>query len=94
MRHIALYRWNTDTSPEVVAQVLDNVRAMAEQIPQVIRLDCGLNLAAEPDGYTHYVEVEVADREAYVAYKQHPAHRAVAERIGPLLSEHLSLDTE
>lgn len=93
MRHIALYRWNDGTSAEQIESALASVRAMRNKIPEIIRLECGPNLADDAAGYTHYVLVEVADRAAFTAYKRHPAHRAVREAIGPLLSGHLSLDT-
>lgn len=94
MRHIALYKWRDGTSAAQIESALATVKAMRNEIPEIIWMECGPNLAGDNAGYTHYALVEVADRAAFSAYKRHPAHQAVREAISPVLSGHLSLDTE
>jgi len=94
MRHIALYKWRDGTSAEQIESALAKVKAMRDKIPEIVRLECGPNLADDAAGYTHYVLVEVADLAAFSAYKRHPAHEVVRQAISPVLSDHLSLDTE
>lgn len=76
---------------EAVRTALESLSAA---VPQILRLEVGLDLG-ETDGNGDVVlTVDVADRAALDAYQVHPAHQEVARLIGGLRTSRVCVDYE
>jgi ribose transport system ATP-binding protein len=91
--HIVLLAFKHDVEPDTIQGLLDDIRRY-EDIDGVLRVDTSdhVTLGGEPSPYTHGVIIEFADAGARDRYLPHPAHRAVVERLDPLLEHKLVLD--
>ncbi|MBA3289710.1 MAG: Dabb family protein [Acidimicrobiia bacterium] len=88
LRHVVMFRWNPGTTPADVADVQEGLGGLPAVIPEITRYqfgpDAGIN-----DGNAEFVVVaDFADVDGYLAYRDHPLHRAlIGERITPRLAE-------
>ena len=87
VRHVATFTFVGDVTEEQIAYVTAGLEELPDAIPEIEAFtfgpDAGLN-----DGNAHYsVVADFASIDAYLAYRDHPAHQAVfAERIRPILA--------
>jgi hypothetical protein len=87
VRHVATFTFVDGVTEEQIADVTAGLEGLPDAIPEIEAFtfgpDAGLN-----DGNAHYsVVADFASIDAYLAYRDHPAHRAVlAERIRPILA--------
>ncbi len=85
-RHVVMLSWVDGTTPEQQQTVLDGLRALPAQIPEIrsytVGTDAGVN-----DGNHHVVIVADFDSvDDYFVYRDHSVHRAlIAEHISPVL---------
>jgi hypothetical protein len=87
VRHVATFTFVESVTEEQIANVTAGLAELPDAIPEIEAFsfgpDAGLN-----DGNAHYsVVADFPSIDAYLAYRDHPAHRAVlAERIRPILA--------
>lgn len=87
VRHVATFTFVEGVTEDQIAAVTAGLASLPDEIPDIEALsfgpDAGLN-----DGNAHYsVVADFPSIDAYLAYRDHPAHRAVlAERIRPILA--------
>ncbi len=54
-----------------------------------------MNAGVNPGGYEFVVVADFADRDAYLVYRDHPAHRAVVDAfITPIAAERAAIQYE
>jgi hypothetical protein len=87
VRHVATFTFVGGTTEEQIANVTAGLAGLPDEIPEIEAFafgpDAGLN-----DGNADYsVVADFASIDAYLAYRDHPAHQAVlADRIKPILA--------
>lgn len=87
LRHVALFRWIDDVTPEQVDAVSTGLGALPAAIPELRAYRFGPDLGLAAGNFGYAVVADVDDADAWAAYTDHPAHRAViAERIRPILA--------
>ena len=87
IRHVSLLTWVDDVTPEQVQAVIDGLRALPPQIPELRDYRVGPDLRIDDDTASFVVIADFDDEDGYRTYRDHPAHRAVgAERILPILA--------
>ena len=94
-RHVVMLTLNEGTSAEAVESILDGMRALPAQIPQIVSYTCGRD-AGVSEGNADVVAVaDFHNVEGYVAYRDHPAHAAlIRDRIRPVLASRSALQHE
>ncbi|GAA4957460.1 hypothetical protein GCM10023224_49200 [Streptomonospora halophila] len=90
LRHIALFRWSEGTTPAQVAEVEEVLARLPEAIPELDAYTFGSDLGIGSDTFDFAVVADVADEQAYAAYRDHPDHQAALGVIRPLLAERAS----
>jgi hypothetical protein len=95
--HLAVFTFKDDVSPADVAQLTAELTAMAAEIPEIRRYQCGANLRLRPSPADYGVAALVDDEAGLAAYLDSPEHAGVYERLlGRMIAERsaVQLDVE
>ncbi len=92
-RHIALFRWSEDVSPEIVTRIADELRTCAAALADVRAYTCGPDVAAAAglarveDRFDFGVVADFDDEEGWRRYDTDAEHTRVrTELIRPALA--------
>lgn len=93
--HLAAFTWKDDVTPEDVAELTVQLRAMAAQIPELRTYHCGENLRVRPSPADYGVAAIVEDTRALEAYLDSSAHAAVYERLlGRMIADRVAVQLD
>jgi heme-degrading monooxygenase HmoA len=92
--HIALYKWKSNVSEEEISQALRDVEALAPKVPGIIEISTAKNLSKYSEGYSHVILVRGNTQAAIDAYRAHPDHVAVADKIDSMEDQGIGVDFE
>ncbi|KIH98298.1 stress protein [Streptomonospora alba] len=87
LRHIALFRWSEDVTPAQIARVEEALGRLPGLISELDGYSFGRDLGIGADTYDFAVVADVADEDAFAAYRDHPEHQAALGIIRPLLAD-------
>ncbi|MBO2446760.1 Dabb family protein [Actinomadura barringtoniae] len=94
-RHVVLFRWAEGTTTGQAEEVASRLSALAGVIPEVGSLSIGTDAGVNPGNFDFVVVGDFASKDDYVAYRDHPAHRAVIDEfIKPILAERAAIQYE
>jgi hypothetical protein len=95
IRHVVLFRFLPDTTDEQKTAIVEGLRALPPQIPELLAYDVGPDLGLTDGTFDLGVVADFADAAGYRAYLAHDAHETVArERIRPFVAERASVQFE
>lgn len=95
IEHLVLFKWKQDASPEAIARVLEGLKALKSQIPEIVDLSCGKNFSDRSQGFQHGLVVRFNSRQDLEIYQPHPAHQVlIKDYIKPILADILAVDYE
>lgn len=92
--HIALFKWKPGVTRGEIEEAISDVRALKSEVDGVTDVRCGENFSKWNEGYTHAFLVLAKDRTALDAYRRHPDHVKVAERIDAMDGGSIGVDFE
>jgi hypothetical protein len=86
VRHVVVFRFKPDASPEKIRQVTEAFVALKGKIPDILALEHGVNNSPEKlnQGFTHVFQLTFTNAAARDAYLPHPAHKAFGTLLGEL----------
>lgn len=90
--HVAIFRWKPGVTEVEIDAALRDVAALQPKIPGVVEISCGKNMSRYGDGYTHVVLVRGESEAAIEAYRKHPDHVIVANRIDAMEDHGIGVD--
>jgi hypothetical protein len=94
LRHVVLFKFKEEATPEDIQKVEAAFVALSSKIKEIKDLEWGLNNS--PEGlnkdFTHCFFVTFDSEAAREVYLPHPAHKAFVEVLGPHLDDVLVLD--
>lgn len=94
-RHVVLFRWTAEATEEQKRTLVERLRELPGRIPEIEAYAIGEDAGVNPGNFDFAVVGDFADRDAYVAYRDHPAHRAVIEEcLRPILAERAAVQYE
>lgn len=95
IRHVVVFEWNDRAGPAEVAVVAEGLAGLPVAIPEIRRYEFGADLGLA-EGNAHYgVVADFHDVDGYIAYRDHPTHRAlIADRIAPLIASRTAVQYE
>ncbi len=95
IEHIVLFRFKSDTKPELLHEIIQELRALKTKVPSVLDLTAGHNFCERSQGFEHALVVRFADKHGLDAYQVHPEHqRVVKDWIRPNLDQLIAVDYE
>jgi hypothetical protein len=94
-RHVALFRFIPESTPEQRLAVLEGLRSLPAQIPELIDYRVGPDVGTSEDNFDVAVVADFAQPEHFEVYRDHPAHEAVASTlVRPLLAARAAVQYE
>jgi hypothetical protein len=86
VRHVVVFRYKPDASPQKIQQVTDAFVALKDKIPGILAVEHGVNNSPEKlnQGFTHVFQMTVANAAARDTYLPHPNHKAFGTLLGSL----------
>jgi hypothetical protein len=76
-------------------RMMQELRQLKEQIPEIQELTCGLNTSNRNQGFTHGLLVRLQSKSDLEAYLAHPEHQRVAsQHIRPIVEDVIVVDYE
>jgi len=88
VRHVVVFRWNADVTPDDVAAIDAALDALPAQIPSLRGYHHGPDLALGEGRWDYGIVAECDDVDGWRAYEQHPAHlQVVTEVLRPRIAE-------
>lgn len=79
---------------ETINKLINDIRALETQIPQIVYIYAGENFSKWAKEYTHAVVVATRSRENLDAYRSHPAHKPIADLCDSLEADSIGFDFE
>lgn len=94
LRHVVLFKFKDDATPEQVKQVEDAFRKLPTQIKEIKGLEWGTNNSPENlnQGLTHCFLLSFESEKDRDAYLPHPAHKAFGTVLRPYLDKVVVVD--
>ena len=80
--------------PGADQQAIDDLQALKGQIPGLLSVDAGRNFSDRAGNYNFAAVMTLEDKDALAGYGPHPAHQAVAGRLGGLANGLMVVDFE
>jgi hypothetical protein len=92
--HTVLFKWRPEASEEDIKAVMTDLRGLKERCDMIRELHCGQNSSEYHQGYTHGLTVKFDNKEDLFAYRAHPAHQAVVQKILTIEADSVGMDIE
>ncbi|AHY46248.1 Stress responsive A/B Barrel Domain [Rubrobacter radiotolerans] len=92
--HLVFFALKDDVSEADERDLLESLRALREEVPNVRDLTAGRDFSGRSGEYTHALFVRFDDAEALKSYATHPAHLAVVEKLEQLTTGRIVCDYE
>jgi hypothetical protein len=89
LRHVVLFKFKDDATPEQVKQVEDAFRKLPSQISEIKEFEWGINNSPENlnQGLTHCFFLSFESEKDRNTYLPHPAHKAFGNLLRPYLDK-------
>jgi hypothetical protein len=86
VRHMVVFKFKPDATPEKITQVTDALLALKGKIPGIVSVEHGVNNSPEKKnlGFTHAFLVTFENAKARDAYLPHPEHKKFGALLGSL----------
>jgi hypothetical protein len=87
-RHVVMIRWVEGTTTGQQDELAARLGELPGVIPEIRQYSLGADVGLSPNAYDFVIVADFADRDAYLAYRDHPSHRAVVDRyLTPITAE-------
>jgi hypothetical protein len=88
IRHTVMFRWKAGTTRADVAALGEALGGLPAAIAEIRDFRFGHDIGVNDGNFDFVVVADFADTDDYLAYRDHPLHRAlVSERIAPHVAE-------
>lgn len=89
LRHVVLFKFKDDATPEQIQTVVDAFRALPGKIQGIKAFEWGTDVSPEPhsQGLTHAFLLTFASEKDRDDYLPHPAHKEFGKSLGPILDK-------
>jgi hypothetical protein len=95
IRHVVLFAWVPEATGKQKQQVADELRTLPPLMSGLRAFDAGPSARIVEGNFDFAVVADFDDAQSYLAYRNHPAHRAVVDQvINPIVRERVSVQYE
>lgn len=95
IRHVVLFGWSPEATGEEKQKVASELRALAPQMSGLRAYHVGHDAGLVDGNADFAVVADFDDAASFLAYRDHPAHRAVVEEfIAPIARQRMAVQYE
>jgi hypothetical protein len=96
LRHVVLFAWNPGATDRQKQQVIDELRTLPALMSGLRAFHVGPDAGVvEGSDFDFALVADFDDAQSYLAYRSHPAHRAIIEQvINPITRERVAVQYE
>jgi len=96
LRHVVLFAWNPGATDRQKQQVMDELRTLPPLMSGLRAFHVGPDAGVvEGNNFDFALVADFDDAPSYLAYRSHPAHRAIIEQvINPITRERVAVQYE
>jgi Stress responsive A/B Barrel Domain len=95
IRHVALFAWIPEATDDQKQQVAQELRALPPLLTGLRAFHAGPDAGIIEGNFDFAVVADFDDTESYLAYRNHPAHRAVVEQVtSPITKDRAAVQYE
>ena len=80
LRHVVLFTWKPEATADQRQAVATELRKLPGLVAELRRYQVGPDAGINPSNFDFAVVADFDDRAGYLAYRDHPAHRAVVDQ--------------
>ncbi|WP_067461665.1 Dabb family protein [Actinomadura macra] len=91
-RHVVMFMWAEGTTTGQQEEVAARLGELPGVIPEIREYSLGADAGVNSASYDFVVVADFADKDAYLTYRDHPAHRAVVDQfITPIVASRAAI---
>ena len=95
IRHVVTFRWTPGATQEQKQRVAAELSRLPALVPSLRDYRLGANLGLNPGNFDFAVAADFDDADGYLAYRDHPEHRAIVEKfIRPIAAQRAAVQYE
>jgi len=95
LRHVVLFAWIPEATDKQKHQAAEELRALPPLMTGLVSFHVGPDAGIIEGTFDFALVADFEDAESYLAYRNHPAHRAVVEQvINPIAKERVAVQYE
>ena len=95
IRHVVMFTWRPEATAEQKQRVLTELRTLPPLMAGLREYHAGPDAGLVSGNFDFAVVADFEDTDSYLAYRDHPAHRAVIdERIRPIMASRAAVQYE
>ena len=95
IRHVVLFAWIPEATDKQKDQAAEELRALPPLMTGLRSFHVGPDAGIVAGTFDFALVADFEDTESYLAYRNHPAHRAVVEQvINPIAKERVAVQYE
>jgi hypothetical protein len=95
IRHVTLFAWVPEATDQQKQQVAEELRALPPLMNGLRSFHVGPDARIIDGNFDFAVVADFDDAQSYLAYRNHPAHRAVVEQVtAPITRDRASIQYE
>jgi hypothetical protein len=92
IRHVVLFVWTPEATDKQKHQVAEELGALPPLLTGLRSFHAGPDAGIIEGNFDFAVVADFEDAESYLAYRNHPAHRAVVDEvISPITKERVAI---
>lgn len=91
-RHIVLFTWTPDATPDQIDAVFEGLQGLPDAIPEIRSYTFGRDAGLADGNYDAAVVGDFDDEDGYRTYATHPVHlELIADRIKPIIAQRVAV---
>ena len=95
IRHVVLFAWIPEATDKQKQQVAEELGALPPLLTGLRSFHAGPDAGIIEGNFDFAVVADFEDTESYLAYRNHPAHRAVVDQvINPITKDRVAVQYE
>ncbi|MCF0236392.1 MAG: Dabb family protein [Bacteroidaceae bacterium] len=96
LKHIVMWRFKEGAEGQTATQhaqwMKQHLDALVGVVPEIVSLECGIDVLRTPASFDAVLTVTLADVEALQRYANHPAHLVIAEHAKLITETRVAVD--
>jgi hypothetical protein len=95
IRHVVLLAWTPEATDRQKQQVTEELQTLPALMTGLRGFQVGPDAGIVAGNYSFAIVADFDDPQSYLAYREHPAHRAIIEQvINPITRDRVSVQYE